>query len=346
MPSNAQSGNVADFYSQRTQQLARQSFQSFQAAGAQYASRPRFDPRAGKGASSKDRMHMKQRALHEHLSQLVPAMKVSPAVEHISSEQQVSVDTTTPEKKWTGYYAKAKNTLRPGVKYKWSSNANRESAIVVLSKEHVESLRSNFDVIMWYRNELDKQSYGNHQGAHSFKLFLDYVVAGFIDGLPSNPRIRMGTGEMEIPEWRLDEKQLRQQLAMTYRYLLAKYLTYTDYEEFGPADRELLLSLMKAAYLVGTRMEHEWLEDIDVNLGRVTPNTRWKKPIVRAIKVLEATDDEQKSVTDQSLQMAPHPEEACVITIPPAQAKTRPRPAKVQSRANSQKIEIIIRPQN
>jgi hypothetical protein len=336
-------GGGPDFYGEVTERLAHQSFQKWERASAGNASAHiRF-------SQGMDMVEARERILQEYLSQLVPAMKLSPEVEHIPKEWPVSIDTTTPEKKWIGYYAEVKNKLRPEVKYEWTSSATVGKTFVTLSKEHVDTLRGNLDVMMWYRNELDSKSSENHDlGAQHFKIFLDYIIAGIIEGLPSSPEIDMDSGLMSVPEWKLDEKALREQLAMTYRYLNAKYMTYPQYDEFGPADRELLFSLMKTAYLMGIRMEFEWMEEMDVSLNRVTSTTMWKEPIRKAFEVMQAKEREEYEADiadDETLQSQYYDEQPCLITIPPPKPKAKPKPS-AKPKEEGQRIEIIIRPKD
>ena len=330
----AHGGGPADFFSQQAQQLAQQSFQKWQSA---YSNR--VSPQLGRGTVV-DSVEAREKVLKEYLSRLVPAMKLSPAVAHIPNEWPVSVDTTSPQKRWTAFYAEVKEKLRPEVKYEWSSSATVGSTFVTLTPEHIDALRDNTDVLMWYRNELDTKSLDTYDsGTEHFKLFLDHIVAGIIAGLPSPPEIDMDTGLMSVPEWKLDEKTLREQLAMTYRYLVAKYMTYPQYEEFGPADRELTMSLMKIAYLMGANIEFEWMENMDISLNRVTSTTIWKEPIRRAFEVMQR----EENVADEvERQYAYYDEQPCVITIPPPKPKQKPKPPSPPKQMEGHRIEIII----
>ncbi len=319
-----------NLYTERTQSLAAQSYDKWQrgASNARNANGPiRIKSNGGTKASAAAH----QAALRNYLSELVPEMKPSTIVAHIPREHPVQVDEETPEKKWTKYYAKAKNSLRPNIEYEWNSNAARHREMITLSDEHIATLKANFDILMWYRNEMDlKAASDKHRGAKRFKLFLDHFVAGLLEGLPSAPKIDLKTGKVEGDQWDLDERKLREQLIMAYRYLVAKHHVYEEYDEFGPADRELLVSMMKISFLVGAHMNPDWFQEMDVNLKEVSPRTKWKQPIADALEVL------QDEVTDTSDY-----EQPCVIAIPPPKPKKvipKPRPA-----VDVQKVEIIIR---
>lgn len=321
-----------NLYTERTQSLASQSYDKWQrgASSARNASGP-MQIRNGGGTKASAAAH--QAALREYLSGLVPEMKPSTIVAHIPREHPVQVDATNPEKKWTKYYTKAKNSLRPNIEYEWKSNAARHREMITLSDEHIATLKDNFDILMWYRNELDLKGTGDkHIGAKRFKLFLDHFVADLLEGLPSAPKIDLKTGKVEGDQWDLDERNLREQLIMAYRYLVAKHHVYDEYDEFGPADRELLVSMMKISFLVGAHMNPDWFQEMDVNLKEVNRKTQWKKPMVDALEVLQ---EEVSDVSDY--------EEPCVIFIPP------PKPKKVTPKplptVDTQKVEIIIRSQ-
>jgi hypothetical protein len=155
----------------------------------------------------------------------------------------------------------------------------------------------------------------------------------------------MNTGLMTVPEWTLDEKTLREQLTMAYRYLLAKYMTYPQYEQFGPADRELLMSLMKTAYLMGANIEFEWMETMDVSLNRVTRSSLWKAPLRRAFEVMQQGDEEEGEEYEVEPSYGLMDETPCVISIPPPKPTAKAKPKPKPEEEPGQKIEIIIRPQ-
>jgi hypothetical protein len=344
-------GNDAiNFYARRTQLLAAQSFQIQQSALAaatrQFYSKGPPKIKYSGGTKAKAAAH--EEALRDYLSGLVPAMAPSSNVAHIPDEYSVPVDATNAEKKWTGYYAKAKNSLRPHVQYTWNSNAARKkSAMITLTEEHVETLKDNFDILMWYRNQLDlRATGGNHLGDQKFKQFLDYFVADLLEGLPSAPQISLATGSVDAPEWELDERKLREQLIMAYRYLIAKYQIYPEYEEFGPADRELLISMMKIAFLMGAHMNPQWFHEMDVNLTVSNKKTQWKKPMGKALEVLQIKGNEDDMPEEEQLQSPMRYEEACVIAIPPPKPRQVPDPSPQPKQEQGQKIEIIIRPKS
>lgn len=320
-----------NLYTERTQSLAAQSFDKWQQGSSNARSVGGQIKVKNGGTKASAAAH--QAALREYLSELVPEMKPSSEVAHIPREHPVHVDVKNPEKKWTKYYTKAKNSLRPNIEYEWNSNAARHREMITLSDEHIETLKDNFDILMWYRNELDLKAAGNnHYGAKRFKLFLDHFVADLLDGLPSAPKIDLKTGKVAGDQWELDEQNLREQLIMAYRYLVAKHHVYEEYDEFGPADRELLVSMMKIAFLVGAHMNPDWFQEMDVNLKEVTKKTIWKRPIVDALEVLK------EDVTD----IADY-EQPCVIAIPPPKPKqVAPKP---KTAVDAQKVEIIIRSQ-
>lgn len=319
-----------NLYTERTQSLASQSYDKWQ-RGAIGARGTNGSIRIKNSGGTKASAAAHHAALREYLSKLVPEMKPSTSVAHIPREHPVQVDEQNPEKKWTKYYTKAKFSLRPNIEYEWNSNAARHREMITLSDEHIETLRANFDILMWYRNELDLKAKGDkHHGAKRFKLFLDHFVAGLLEGLPSAPKIDLKTGKVEGDHWDIDERNLREQLIMAYRYLVAKHHVYEEYDQFGPADRELLVSMMKISFLVGAHMNPDWFQEMDVNLKEVNKKTKWKQPIVDALEVL------QEEVQDTSDY-----EQPCVIAIPPPKPKTvapKPKPT-----ADGQKVEIIIR---
>ncbi len=320
-----------NLYTQRTQALAAQSFERWQqgASATQNAGGP-IQIKSSGGTKASAAAH--QAALREYLSKLVPEMKPSSNVAHIPREYPVLVDVQNPNKNWTKFYSKAKNSLRPNVAYEWNSNAGQYRAMVTLTEDHIATLKDNFDILMWYRNELDIKANGsNHQGAKQFKLFLDHFVANLLEGLPSAPKIDLTTGKVAGDQWKLDEQNLREQLIMAYRYLVAKHQVYEEYDQFGPADRELLISMMKIAFLVGAHMNPDWFQEMDVNLKQITKDTKWKQPIVDALEVLK---EEETDTADY--------EQPCVIAIPPPKPKAvvPPKPKEV---VEEQKVEIIIR---
>ncbi len=331
-PHAAFGNDSLSLYAQRTHDLAAHSFDRWQqGATANRSASGNISIRNSGG--TKAAAAKQQAALRAYLSELVPEMKPSATVAHIPDEYPIGVDVESPEKKWTKYYSQAKNSLRPNVEYKWNSNAGQYRALVSLTDDHIETLKDNFDILMWYRNELDlKATSGNHQGAKRFKLFLDYFVANLLEGLPSAPKIDLTTGKVAGPQWELDEQNLREQLIMAYRYLVAKHQVYQEFDQFGPADRELLISMMKIAFLVGAHLNPDWFEEMDVNLKRVTEKTKWKKPIVDALEVLK---EEQADTSDC--------EQPFVIAIPPPKPKAVQVQPKAEAVVDEQKVEIIIR---
>lgn len=344
LPCQVKGDNLTDYYSMRTRGLAQ--VQAEATRNSRQLAMNGSASSSGSGVGTRKRV--RQVALRDYLGQLVPAMGVSAEVKHIPVEQKIPIDVQTPEKKWTKYYVSLKNSLRPEVKYLWQSNANKENSIVVLSQQHIDMLQSNLDVIMWYRNELDLKGTGDeHSGTQSFKIFIDYMIAGILKGLPEVPHVDMDTGLMTVPEWNLDERALRSQLALTYRYLTAKYQTYKEFDQFGPADREFLLALMRTAYLLGAKMEHEWLEDLDVRLNSVTQKSAWKIPMQKALSSLGAKK-ELAAVEEGEPAAGPSvDQQACIISIPrpkpKAKPKPKPKPAPKPKVEETQKIEIIIR---
>ena len=317
-------------YTQRTQALAAQSFNTWQ-QGSSAANSVAGPIKINSSGGTKELAAAHQATLRQYLSKLVPEMKPSSTVAHIPSEYPTPVDAENPDKSWTKYYSKAKNSLRPNVAYVWNSNAGQYRALVTLTEDHIATLRANFDILMWYRNELDhKASDPNHQGAKRFKLFLDFFVADLLKGLPSAPKIDLTTGKVAGDQWELDEQNLREQLIMAYRYLVAKHQVYQEYDDFGPADRELLLSMMKIAFLVGAHMNPDWFQEMNVNLKQITPKTKWKQPIADALEVL----------TEEEFDRSDY-EKPCVIAIPPPKPKAAPVEAKKV--VEDQKVEIIIR---
>ena len=342
---NGYGNGLADFYTARTRNLAEQSYSRWQAVSAGAArqfnsNRPVNIKSSGgtKAAAAK-----RKKALNDYLTDLVPVMAPSPNVAHIPAEHPVEVDTTDPERKWTKYYARAKKSLRPYIEYTWSSNASNQRTPITLSEEHIETLQENFDVLIWYRDQLELRCAGStHLGGQQFKLFLDYFVADLLDGLPTAPTINMATGKVDGGEWELDERNLRQQLIMAYRYLIAKYQIYTEYEEFGPADRELLVSMMKISFLMGAHMRPDWIQEMDVNLDGGNRSERWKRPMREALEVLQGKVAESDMPDDELLQSPLRYEEPCVITIPPPKAKEKIKPTAPEPEVG-QKIEITIR---
>ncbi len=340
-PAQGRGGDLSDFFTTRTRTLAEK-----QAGAARQSGRNASSQSFGSyGNPRNEKQKAKQKAIQTYLAVLVPVMDIPTQVKHLPVEQAVPVDENSPEKSWTAHYERFKNSLRPDVKYLWQSNANRENTVIILTPEYVTTLKKNMDVIMWYRNQLDEQGAGEeHEGTQSFKIFVDYVIGGILKGTPGSPQIDMETGLLTIPEWIVDERNLRNQLALSYRYFTAKYMTYPDYEKFGPADREFLLSLMRVSYLLGVRMEHEWLEELDVSLTSVTVNTEWKIPLQKAFKALGAKKSTYVS-TDASQMTGPACDQlACVITIPKPIPKAKPKPKPTPPKQDDvQKVEIIIR---
>ena len=102
--------------------------------------------------------------------------------------------------------------------------------------------------------------------------------------------------------------------------------------------------MMKVSYLMGIRMEHDWLEQINVNLGSAAGEERWKEPIVLALQALEATGAPPEAVEYGTLLDPAVREEAFVVTIPPPQPKAKP-PVLPPEPKSGPDIEIIIRPQ-
>ena len=289
---------------------------------------------------------VRQQALRAYLSKLTAATEPSSDVAHIPDEYAVPVDDSDSAKKWTVYYAKAKNGLRPHVEYAFKSNVHEKKAgTVTLSEAHIENLHDNFDIFMWYRNELDSEATGsNHLGGKKFKLFLDHFVADLLKSMPSGPRISITTGSVDAPEWELDERRLREQLIMAYRYLFAKYQIYSEYEEFGPADRELLLSIMKIALLMGVNMNPQSFQEMDVNLNAAGKKVKWKKPMAEALEVLKGKSEEDDMPVEEQLQSSTRYEEPCVISIPPPKPKQPMKPDAQSKLEDGKKIEIVIRP--
>ena len=333
---------VAGFYTRRTQQLAGRSFQHWQRASAM-AANSSTSLRVKYSGGTKAMAAARQEALREYLSRLVPATEPSSDVAHIPDEYAVSTETS--KKKWTAYYARAKNGLRPHVEYAFKSNAHKKKAgTVTLSEEHIENLQDNFDILMWYRNELESGAMkGNHRGDRKFKLFLDYFVADLLKSMPSAPRISISTGSVDAPKWEVDERKLREQLIMAYRYLIAKYQIYPDYEDFGPADRELLMTMMKIALLMGANMNPEWFHDKDVNLNASSKTANWKEPMAEALEVLKDQTDDDARPVDEQLRRERY-EEPCIITIPPPKPRKAVKAASDPKTQDTQKIEIIVRP--
>ena len=288
----------------------------------------------------------REEALRNYLSELIPVTKPSPDVSHIPDEHRVPVDVEDLTKKWTAYYAKAKNGLRPYVEYEFKSNVHdKKAGTVTLSEAHVENLKDNFDILMWYRNELESQAtQGNHHADEKFKLFLDYFVADLLKSLPSAPRIRIATGSVDAPEWELDERRLREQLIMAYRYLVAKYQVYPEYDQFGPADRELLITMMKIALLMGADMNPQWFQERDVNLKAANEKAKWKEPMAEALEVLKAKSEEHDMPVEEQLHSSTRYEEPCVIAIPPPKPKQAAETASQSKREDEQEFEIIIQP--
>lgn len=335
---------AADFYRQRTQLLAGASFhrhqQAIAAAMQSYASRGSMETQSS--SNTKAIGIAKEKAVREYMARLVPATKPSPEVAHIPDEVEVPIDTSRPDKKWTRYYDKAKSALRPNVEYAYQSNGHAKKAVnVTLSKEYLQNLKDNFDILIWYRNELDqvlgeKSVDERHEADANFRRFLDFFVADLIRCLPNKPRIKMTTGQVEPGEWKLDESRLRQQLVMTYRYLVAKYQIYPEYDQFGPADRELLISMMKISFLMGAYMQPDSFKEMEVSLSSSSRGTGWKQPMARAMRVL-------KEQTEDDVPSADSAESPCIIRIPKPKPKTPSKPTPRSNEAEEEKIEIILR---
>lgn len=350
-PATGFSGST-EFYSVRTRFLAEQSFQIWRnVSTSQIHNTLSSGPAVGGLRHSKARAAVRQEALATYLSQVVPAMKISPQVAHIPKEHPIAVTSEesgdSRDQNWIRYYDKAKTTLRPNVKYQWKSNVSREGAEITLSKGHVDTLQANFDVVMWYRRELGAKCPGReHAGAKHLRLFLDCIIADLLDGMPASPRFSIQKGTVTIPDWELDERNLREQLVMAYRYFVAKYLTYSEYDEFASADREALMSLMKIGYLMGCRLEYQWLDEHDVRLDRSTGETRWKKAVASALAVLDLKGREQEMGREQRLLSPARYEQPCVIRIPPPKPppKPKPKPAPKPPPPADTKIEIIVHP--
>ena len=296
-PCRAQNA-ISEFYAAHTRIVAQQSFALWQAvSAAQNVSALHVGPtRAAPTMDSKTRAEVRERAIASYLEQIVPAMHVSPSVAHLAKERPVTAPSSTPDAGWFEYYLKTKNRLRPMVPYKWNSNATRDTAVITLTEDHVDTLQENYDYLIWYRDQLDRQGEGSqHAGARHFRQFLDCTMADILAGLPSAPRIRLETGQVEAPRWELNERNLREQLVMAYRYLIAKYMIYAEYEQFAPADRELLLSLMKIACLLGCRLEADWFDTLEIRLDQAGTRTRRKKPMSAAMRDRKSVE-EGKSV--------------------------------------------------
>lgn len=338
----------ANPHREMTQRMANLTFQSYHnavavSADAFYGNR---GVQVKSGLSTKERAAARQQVLEDYLAKVVPAMKLSDDVAHLPKEHPVA-SQTDHDKTWTHYYSEARKRLRPRVKYEWNSNESPGTAVLALTEEHVDTLRDNFDVLMWYRDQLDEKSDSDHHvGAQNFRFFLDHIVNGMLDGLPQAPEIDISSGTVSIPEWTLDEKNLEAQLAMAYRYLIAKYQVYAEYEEFAPADNAVLMSLVKLAYLMGAQMDFESFEEMDVELGRVSRKQTWKRPIARALDVLkDKAGEDPMNEGEASHSRYPY-EEACVIVIPPPQPKKLPKTTKPPKEDEGQRIEIIIRPKD
>lgn len=330
---------IVQRYRDSTIRLSQVSYQMYQHAAATsiMTSTTGAGSRVRSGPARIDR----QAALNAYLTQLVPAMKLSSDLAHIPREHPVKVDTTSTAKKWTRYYDAAKTQLRPNVKYEWSSNANPLTSKIVLSIEHVQALRANLDVVMWYRAQLDDKSTGPaHMGARKFALFLDYIVAGILEGLPKPPAINLKSGAISTPTWKLDEKRLREQLVMLYRYLFAKYQVYPQYEKFVAADCALLRSVTKWAYLMGAQVYPDWYEEMDVSLKTTCRRTRWKQPLSQALAILSAKAGRDTLIDSETPSSAYPDEEPCVITIPRPKPKKKPPPRPPKE---TPAIEIYIK---
>jgi hypothetical protein len=232
------------------------------------------------------------------------------------------------------------------VSYKWKSNAQRgDGTSIALSTRHVEAIQENFDILMWYRNELDKRVIEEgSQGARHLQLFLDYFVADLLKSLPTKPEINMATGKVEAAEWELDEQRLREQVVMAYRYLIAKYQTYPQYQQFGPADRELLLTLMKISFLMGAHLNPEWFDDLKVDLTADSQKTSWKKPMADALRLLQSQQSTVGSSSAARAEGAHDVELPCIIVIPAPMPL--PPPVVPPRTEEPERIEIIVRPKS
>lgn len=280
----------------------------------------------------------RQKAQQEYLANLVRAMQPSAKVAHIPQEHAVPVQEN---RKWTKYYALARDSLRPRVEYKWSSNASKRTDVITLPDDHVQVWRANFDVVMWYRDELDRVTADEqHAGGAEFKLFLDYVVADLLKDLPPSPEVDMRSATVSTPLWDLDERRLREQLVFAYRYLLAKYEIYPEYEQFGPADMELLCSLAKISMLAGMQLREEWFRDLAVDLQNIGRREKWKRPAYDALRILQADTTGERSPAAKGY----HHDEPCIITIPPPKPKESPPTKQSPKRESVPKVEIIVRP--
>jgi hypothetical protein len=342
-----QGSEAAYFYGQRAQQFAIQSYETWQRASSVVASD--WQSRSGVAAHATDaktRAAARQQSLHAYLNEMVPAMAPSAQVAHLPKEQRIAVDFTNLEKKWTVYYEEAKTRLRPDVSYKWKSNAQRgDGTSIALSTRHVEVIQENFDILMWYRNELDKRVIEEgSQGARHLQLFLDYFVADLLKSLPTKPEINMATGKVEAAEWELDEQRLREQVVMAYRYLIAKYQTYPQYQQFGPADRELLLTLMKISFLMGAHLNPEWFDDLKVDLTADSQKSSWKKPMADALRLLQSQQSTVGSSSAARAAGAHDVELPCIIVIPAP--RPLPPPVVPPKAEEPERIEIIVRPKS
>jgi hypothetical protein len=102
--------------------------------------------------------------------------------------------------------------------------------------------------------------------------------------------------------------------------------------------------MMKIAFLMGAHMNPQWFDEMDVNLNAASKKTQWKKPMAKALEVLQLKGKEDDMPVEEQLQSPIRYEEACVITIPPPKPRQAPEPAPQPKQEPGQKFEIIIRP--
>lgn len=325
------------------QQLADQNWRRWQAinttGGSPVAPAPAMRGR-GMGRM-RVQATLNQKALEEYLNVLVPAAKPLTDVAHVPKEYAVPLD---PQKRWTRYYTQAKLQLRPRIQYQWRSNVTGDTSLVTLTEEHVATLRANFDVVMWYRNELEILAESQQNaGAQHFQLFLDYTIGGMLDGLPQAPDIAMGSGSVSAPSWELDERQLREQLVMAYRYLLAKYQTYPEYEEFKAADVALLTSLMNIGLLMGAQIYPESIDGMSVDLTSNGPNAAWKRPMAELMGILKTRSEQGLTLAHETSDDELRP---CIVKIPAPKPKDAPKATtpETQESPPTQRVEIIVHP--
>jgi hypothetical protein len=331
-------------YPELIQHLAGVSYRSWQISTSYTAAghASQGSPAAfGGSRDSREMAKTRQRALQEYLAALATAMRPSATVAHIPSEHPVPVNQ---EQKWTHYYALAKNSLRPRIEYMWRSNATGKTDAIVLTGEYVDAWRANFDVFMWYRAQLGEQAEDDQRvGAAKFKLFLDYIVADLAESLPDEPKIDTSTGSVSTPCWDLNEKRLREQVVVAYRYLLAKYQVYPQYEQFAPADTELLSSLAKLAILMGAQINEEWFQDMEVDLERIGKEERWKRPVADAMRILQAEAATGVQGVPVAGDVAYQHDKPCIIAIPSPRPKAPPATPASSAQPRVPQVEIVIR---